>query len=288
MSHNIIINKSQIIPQHLIDTCSFIYNECSKKTPNSMPFFISDTLTNELPLLYYATYDKKIAGFISIDILSDNQIEICGYVLPDFQGRNVMSMLYDSFLEDYDNYTISISLDPNCKKAVSVVLHFGFEYAATEYFMELDINQFVKQNTEMLNQLSCTFKQQSSCKTKLHSNDHLCHSKPKSAYDDKIYQFEYEQTSEGVIYRFYCNHHSIGHCILKSTGKTTACLHDVFINQSFRSKGYGYSMLSCLFLHISSLHKTIILHVTKENTAAVNLYTKLGFNISQTISVFEI
>ncbi len=60
--------------------------------------------------------------------------------------------------------------------------------------------------------------------------------------------------------------------------KKTAFLYDIFVHEPFRGGGYGGRILALLQETLRGMNITSIgLHVFADNTVAINLYRKLGY-----------
>ena len=60
-------------------------------------------------------------------------------------------------------------------------------------------------------------------------------------------------------------------------------IDDLIVNPKFQGKGYGKQMLLWALEHVDT--ERVILHVAEWNKRAVNLYTKNGFEIIETIPI---
>ena len=58
------------------------------------------------------------------------------------------------------------------------------------------------------------------------------------------------------------------------------------IKRAYRGKGYGQSFLEVMIRLLSSDYRQITLQVSSLNTAAVALYKKTGFRITDTLSYY--
>lgn len=79
----------------------------------------------------------------------------------------------------------------------------------------------------------------------------------------------------------------LGTCLTTQTGRNSVCLHHVEIFPEYRQKGYGTILMSllCSALSKQSISK-VILQVSGSNQAALALYKKTGFCITQTLSFY--
>ena len=79
----------------------------------------------------------------------------------------------------------------------------------------------------------------------------------------------------------------LGTCRTSCVSDSCVCLHHVEILPRFRGRGYGTSLLTRL---LSSLRQAgicrVILQVSGDNKAALALYEKQGFRITETLSYY--
>lgn len=78
----------------------------------------------------------------------------------------------------------------------------------------------------------------------------------------------------------------LGSCQLQYY-ESSACLHHVGIRPEYRRQGYAAGMLKLLFPLLEDKGiKRLFLHVSADNSAAVSLYEKTGFRITETLSYY--
>lgn len=244
------IHKILTIPPNLEKACGNVYAACQKENKKIQTFFLNNRENNSLPTLYYATINKQVVGFISVDCVENIYAEICGFVLPDFRNRKIMSRLFDAFLEDYDECYINTALKAKNSTETDIISHLGFEYVSTEYAMKYDLTKLSFQALPSFIQEECTDTDMKFC--------------------------------------LFKNSIPIGLCMAEHVSSNTICIHDVSIDENFRRKSYSFKMLNHILSYLSGQYDYAVLHVTKENTAAVSLYKKLGFEITDSAFIYKI
>lgn len=250
MNEKLKIHKVLTVPPGLEKACGNIYAACRKENKKVQTFFLTDCENNTLPILYYATVDKQVVGFISVDCFENIYAEICGFVLPDFRNQKIMSHLFDTFLKDYDECYINTFLREKKSTEVKILSHLGFEYASTEYAMKYDLTKLDFQQLPSFIQEECT--------------------------------------DTDLKFCLFKNFLPIGLCMAEHVSSNTVCIHDVSIDENFRRKSYSFQMLNHILSYLSKQYDYAVLHVTKENSAAVSLYKKLGFVITDSAFVYKI
>lgn len=250
MRENITIHKAYKITSNLKKNCFDIYNKCLKYNAFIPTLFLDNIDDTTLPILYYATCNGTQVGFICVDCFESFYAELYGYVLPEFRNQKIMSLLFDTLLNDYDEFTMTITIDPRNRNEINIISHLGFQCIRTEYLMKIDLQNLIPQkNTALLKSIS---------------------------------------TESGKKYLYIKDDKIIGSCIVDKITDFSVCIHDVFVNEYDRNKGYGFIIMTSVLSHLSSNYHHAILHVTKENIAAVKLYQKLGFKVVESASVYEI
>lgn len=79
----------------------------------------------------------------------------------------------------------------------------------------------------------------------------------------------------------------IGRCLITPVSADCACLHHLEIKESLRHNGYGSDFLSLLLPRIAASGTSkLILQVSGDNPAAIALYKKTGFGITETLSFY--
>jgi len=79
----------------------------------------------------------------------------------------------------------------------------------------------------------------------------------------------------------------IGTCRTFPLGPSSVCLHSIEITPDLRGRGYGTRMLALLIPALAGRHfRQVVLHVSEDNLAAVALYKKAGFRITETLSYY--
>ena len=89
-----------------------------------------------------------------------------------------------------------------------------------------------------------------------------------------------------IIFEIFKDNNNIGSCFV-SIFETCGCIHNVEINEAFRGNGYSKLLLQYSLYDIKNICQNIILHVTKENVPAYNLYKKLNFITTSEIIYYD-
>lgn len=94
------------------------------------------------------------------------------------------------------------------------------------------------------------------------------------------------ENEDEIIFEIFKDNNNIGSCFV-SIFETCGCIHNVEINEAFRGNGYSKLLLQYSLYDIKNICQNIILHVTKENVPAYNLYKKLNFITTSEIIYYD-
>jgi GNAT superfamily N-acetyltransferase len=88
-------------------------------------------------------------------------------------------------------------------------------------------------------------------------------------------------------YNSSCDSEPFGHYDITSVSDHCVCLHHVEVDEAQRGKGHATRMLEKLFARLAADGiKKVILQVSGDNAAALALYKKTGFRITETLSYY--
>lgn len=91
--------------------------------------------------------------------------------------------------------------------------------------------------------------------------------------------------AEGYIFTASLDHTIIGTCITLPHGETMY-IYGFEIQEALRGQGYGCDFLLGMFAILSHQYSSISLQVSGQNMAALHLYKKTGFLITETLSYY--
>ncbi len=248
---NIDFHKSFEQSENIINTCKNISSICNEKDILNNSFFVDTEYDNfsDFPWLYYASHNSEIIGFISIYIIDSYNIEICGFVLPKYRRNKIATELFSMMVMDFNSKSFVLSMNTDNKIGKKFVHQMGFEYRSTECSMKL-----LKQDYKTFH---------------------------------NVLSLAPEKQGEEIVITGLLDGKEIGRSVT-SVFHNTVCIHDVEIFERYRRKGYGYRLIGTLLNHIFEKYDTAVLHVTKENIPAYNLYQKLGFKTIEELEYYEL
>ncbi len=250
------------INDKLYEYLSNIANICNKFDNVKNTFFIdnepnenikdNNTLEDDYSKVIIAKKDKTIIGFISIYLIDESTAEICGFVLPEYRNNNIGNYLMEKLSYEMEDFYISIPVAKDNKTAPNFLKTNGYYPSTTECSMVINTDNIVE--------------------------------KP-SSFDCSI-DFKKTENEDEIIFEIFKDNNNIGSCFV-SIFETCGCIHNVEINEAFRGNGYSKLLLQYSLYDIKNICQNIILHVTKENVPAYNLYKKLNFITTSEIIYYD-
>ncbi len=203
-------------------------------------------------LLYEA--NGSLSACLAMLPLDGGAAECSAFTHPACRRQGYFSRLLKAAMERYDDYDILFGVPESCLAAREVLSALGAELESREHQMELVLPK-------------------SPSIPACHAGLTLISSR-KTAPPATEWTLMKDNTP-------------VGRCLISPVSGTCACLHHLEIEEPFRQKGYGSSFLALLLPHIAAAGiRKIILQVSGNNPAAMALYQKTGFRITETLSFY--
>ena len=95
-------------------------------------------------------------------------------------------------------------------------------------------------------------------------------------------EWEFDAFEDDNSFSYYINDIFIGSCSIFET-ETAINIVEVFVEESYRNKGYGTLIIEDVLWSIANSGKKIILQVSGNNASAIRCYEKCGFSITDAI-----
>lgn len=251
METKIDFKKNYTKPIELIKAIQKIHEKCNEHDDVDNHYFIDEDYQDfsDTPCAYTAMLDERVVGFLCPYIIDQYNVEFCVFVLPDYRRQSIASKLFFQMVTDFGTYSYRTSIHPDNNIGKEFLGKMGFTYGCRECSMKLSKGQFKREENNMKLQAS--------------------------KQDDKI-------LISGLI-----DDIEVGHLELTAS-QNTACIHDVEIEEKLRRNGYGYQMLNAALDDIFEKYESVLLHVTKENKPAYQLYLKTGFEVLEELDYYEL
>lgn len=235
---------------------------------------------------HYLSYgeDGGLTAALAILALDDETMECSAFTHPDCRRQGYFTRLFEAAMERFEAYDILFGVPESCHAAVMALSALGAELESREHQMELVLPQTVLPSiTDSGLHTNAQSRSESDSKN---------HSKTRGgltliSQDSPIQCDSTENTPSTTTWALIQDETTIGHCLTTPVSDACVCLHRLEIAESLRRKGYGSSFLSLLLPRIAASGiRKIILQVSGDNEAAIALYKKTGFRITETLSYY--
>lgn len=207
-------------------------------------------------LLY--TEDGILAAALALIELDHEFSECSAFTHPQYRRQGYFTRLFTAALEECEERDILFAVCEDCPDTMAVLDSLGAELESREHQMELELPSCDSGRTIAFPPLR----------------------HPGVTINASV--------SDGsAIWKLLEKGTDIGHCMLTPVSATCACLHHVEIEETLRSHGYGSDFLALLFPRLSASGiRKVILQVSDDNPAALSLYRKTGFRLTETLSYY--
>ncbi len=240
---------------HLLDECRSLHPlRISFPFKDGSVFFLAyEECASSVPVLVcaLALIMPETDGF-------DETAECLAFTHPSFRKKGYFSAVFDEAGAEFEETSLLIPVDGQDPAVVPVLETIGAEYDSCEYRMELC--------------LSCP-----------------CPQKGLVPSGRLLVCRSVENLDSTVSYSFSLaadESHPIAACRTASFG-ANVCLFAFLVEEDFRGRGLGEeALLSVIEILRSRGNAVLFLHVSGDNDAAVNLYKKTGFRITETLSYY--
>lgn len=224
---------------------------------------------------HYLLYSSQggLCAALAMIPCGETAVECTAFTHPAFRRKGCFDALLSRALEDFEEYDIFFPVSGDCPDTQKTLEALGAQLDTTEYQME--------------------WTPQTAGNT--HNQIPLPASQEKASQPDAfLTSFPSPDDSETLCWNFHAgisenssSERPVGTFLTTWIGKDCVCLHQVEILPAFRSQGLGAAMLR-LFLDRAAQKSIsrVILQVSADNHAALALYKKTGFRITEALSFY--
>ena len=218
-----------------------------------------DLPESENPYCYLMYNEDDLVAYLGFVKIDKNNMHICMAVDPDYRRQKLGTNLFLRLVSEFDSCSYQVSLNPENEVGKAFLEKLGFTFASTENSMCLSKDDF---NFDV---------EPIELKIESEEDSNLL----------KITGIIEIETDEEPIKE------EVGWLYLAKENETFS-LFDIEVKEEYREKGYGHRLLQTTARDAFKQAGKIILHVSDNNTPAINLYKKNGFKILETIDLYEI
>lgn len=214
---------------------------------------------------HWLVYDESgmLIAALGLVYYDDTLAECTPFTHPAFRRRGLFSRLLKLALENCEDCDILFPVSGNCPDTAAVLEALGAEPASREYQMETELAGAAAEKAGACTDAESRF----FLDTAKHSED----------LEQTVWRL-FLTASPDVPW---------GTCRTSLIADSCVCLHHVEILPQFRRQGCGTALMKLLFsaLQEKSIRR-VILQVSGDNEAALALYKKTGFRITETLSYY--
>lgn len=198
-----------------------------------------------------------LLGVCSVVPCGEDTAECIAFTHPAARRQGVFARLLECALEQFGDRNILFPVSNHCPDACAAMDAIGAEPDSEELAMGLELEKWAA-TAEAVHGIRLT--------------------QVPDGQDGLTEWRLYETSSQGSL---------LGSCQTSALEDGSVCLHHVEVPARLRCKGCGTMLLERLFgiLQQSGV-KRILLHVSGDNHAALALYRKQGFRITETLSFY--
>lgn len=210
---------------------------------------------------FYLLYDPALVCALSLILpvsdCPDEAAECVAFTLPPRQHMGYFTALFAAAEEEIEDTDLLFLTDNSNEGAAKALAALPAEFDFDEYKMDLDLKHAPAANPD-----GDGFRLLSEAVT-----DENC----------VTFTFRLKSDPDGPC---------VGNCHALIS-ETAACLYSFMIEALFRGRGLGTEALLLTLSYLNMKHCTSVsLHVSGDNEAAVHLYRKTGFRITETLSYY--
>lgn len=182
--------------------------------------------------------------------------ECVAFTHPGFRKNGYFSTLFEAAQEEIADLDLLFPVDGQDEAALPVLESLCAQFDYCEYKMELSLSSSGPC-------ADVTFENRLNCSTENGSDD-------------------------SCLYSFFLPEYKTGPVAVCRTASfdSKICLYGFEVEKGFRGRGIGEEALLALIKRLRGRADSLILHVNGENEAAVNLYKKTGFRVTETLSYY--
>lgn len=255
------IIKTNRLTVHQEKEIRFLVDECRSLHPIKISFPFEDGS------LFFLAYEECAAAPVLVCALAlimpetddfDETAECLAFTHPSFRNKGYFSAVFEEAEAEFEEMNLLIPVDGQDPAAVPVLESLGAEYDSCEYRMELALSRPFPNDAVALpgRRLVC---------------------RSENGPDSSVsYSFSLAEDES----------HPVAFCRTASFGGNV-CLYSFLVEEKFRGRGLGEEALLCVIEILRSRGDSVLfLHVSGDNDAAIGLYKKTGFRITETLSYY--
>ena len=259
------IDKVSVRNEYVEELCDTLNTKCASQDSFKNYSFVKaseydfDLPESENPFSYLMYDEEKLVAYLGYVKIDKNNLQVCMAVDPDYRRQKLGTNLFLRLVSEFDSCSYQVSLDPDNEVGKAFLEKLGFNFASTEKSMSLSKEDF-NFDAEPI-------------ELKIENEEDSDLLKITGIIDIET---DEEPIKEEVGWLYF------------SKEDNSFSLFDIEVNESQREKGYGNRILQTTAKDAFKQADKILLHVSDNNTPAINLYEKNGFKVLETIDIYEL
>lgn len=259
------IEKVSVRNEYVEELCDALNAKCSSQDSFKNYSFVKaseydfDLPESENPYCYLMYNEDDLVAYLGFVKIDKNNLQVCMAVDPNYRRQKLGTNLFLRLVSEFDSCSYQVSLDPANETGKAFLEKLGFTFASTEKSMCLSKEDF-SFDAEPI-------------ELKIESEEDSNLLKITGIIDIET---EDEPIKEEIGWLYLAK------------DENTFSLFDIEVEEDYREKGYGNRILQTTAKDAFKQADKIILHVSSNNTPAINLYEKNGFKTLETIDIYEI
>lgn len=232
--------------RELLDKCS---------THDACPAFFPEADVRQYYLYPSSdgTLDSIFAACQSPDF--DDELECVAYTAPSMRRKGYFSALLELCIQDFSETDLVFPVNHRSTAALRTMAALQAECMSTEYRMDYELGNALNSGAVELQ-------------------------------EQETYPSLSLITADNHLWQLTSSTIPVARCKTAVSG-AGVCLYEVETAPSFRNQGFAAAMLALLFPRLKHQGADyIFLHVSGSNEAAIALYQKTGFRITETLSYY--
>lgn len=201
----------------------------------------------------------------------ETEAECIAFTHPDWRQQGYFTELLELALETFGDCDVLFPVSGNCPDTLAALAALGAELESQELRLEISFGSEWENDHGMIYLDSGTGS---------NAETGICTLQSLSGSISGDCNWELQSTSTGTPT-------ILGACQTSLVSESCICLHHLEILPQFRRNGYATALLTQLLsaLRLAGIRR-VILQVSGSNEAALALYKKQGFHITETLSYY--
>lgn len=214
-------------------------------------------------LVHFLLFDDsgQLSAALALILLDENLAECVAFTRPDKRRRGFFSLLLSRAMHRFEQLDLMFTVSEDCPDTLAVLAHLDAEKMNTELQMELCLDARTEPDARSLVSVF-------------------------SKNDPELVLTSALQDPD-ISWILYHRQVPVAHCLTAQVSESCVCLHHVETDPELRRKGYATALIAQTVDQLWAAGiRRILLQVSGTNQAAIALYKKAGFRITETLSCY--